>query len=66
MGKIQTEKFKENLMNFQELNKNVSPLISKLVKKIYSLIYKTLDDCLNEQLYGDIIIKIVQIKVILK
>ena len=60
MGKIQTKKFKENLMNFQELNKNVSPLVSKLVKKIYSLIYKTLDDCLNDQLYGDIINTIAQ------
>ena len=60
MGKIQNQKFKQNLVIFQELNKTVSPLVSELVKKIYSLIFKTLDDCLNEQLYENIKIQINQ------
>ena len=54
MGKIQNEKFKQNLVIFQELNKKISPLVSDLVKRIYTLINKTLNDCLNEQLYESI------------
>ena len=60
MGKIQNEKFNQNLLIFQELNEKISPLVSELVKKIYSSIYKTLDDYLNEQLYEDIKNKIEQ------
>ena len=54
LGKIQNEKFERNLAIFQELNKKVSPLVSNLIEETYSLIYKTLNDCLNDQQYNNI------------
>ena len=54
LGKLQNEKFQQNLVIFQELNKKVSLSVSDLIKRIYNLIYKTLDDCLNEQQFNSI------------
>ena len=54
LGKIQKDKFKQNLIVFQELNNQVSTLVSNLVQQIYSLIHKALNDALNEQKFDNI------------
>ena len=54
LGKIQKDKFNQNLIVFQELNNQVSTLVSNLVQQIYSLIHKTLNDALNEQKFDNI------------
>ena len=54
LKKLQNEKFQQNLLTFQELNKQVSPLVSNLVQQIYSLIYKNLNDCLNDQQFNNV------------
>lgn len=54
MGKLQNEKFKKNLENFGELNKKVSVLVENLVRQIYSVIYKTLNDMLEESQFENV------------
>ena len=54
LGKIQKDKFKQNLIVFQELNNQVSTLVSNLVQQIYSSIHKTLNDALNDQKFDNI------------
>jgi len=54
LGKLQKDKFKQNLIVFQDLNNQISSLVSNLVQQIYSLIHKTLNDALNEQQYDNI------------
>ena len=54
LGKKQNEKFKQNLVAFQELNKQVSTLVSNLVQQTYTSIYNTLNEALNEQKYNDV------------
>ena len=54
MGKIQNEKFKNNLENFADLNKKVSVLVENLVRQIYSVIYKTLHDMLEESQFENV------------
>ena len=60
MGRIQNEKFKQNLEIFKQLNQNVSILVSNLIDKIYNMILQTLKEALNEQQYNDIKVKISQ------
>ena len=50
----QKEKFKKNLGNFEELNKNVSLLVESLIKQIYSAIYQTLNNILNDSRFENI------------
>jgi len=54
LGKLQKEKFKQNLIVFQDLNNQVSTLVSNFVQQIYSLLHKALNDALNEQQYENI------------
>ena len=54
LGKLQNSKFEQNLKVFQELNNQISPLVSNLVQQIYKLIHKTLNVCLNEKQFHDI------------
>ena len=54
LGNNQNEIFKKNIENFGELNKKVSILVENLIKQIYSLIYKTLNDMLEESQYQNV------------
>ena len=54
LGKLQNEKFKQNMLVFHELNKQVSILVTNLVQQIYSSIYNVLSDSLNEKKYENI------------
>ena len=54
LGKEQNEKFKKNLENFEELNKKVSILVENLIRQIYSVIYKTLNDMLEDSQYENL------------
>ena len=54
LGKEQNEKFKKNLENFGELNKKVSILVENLIRQIYSVIYKTLNDMLEESQFQNV------------
>ena len=54
MGKIENDKFLKNLKDFEELNKKVSILVENLVRQVYSLIYKTLNDMLEDSQYENI------------
>ena len=60
LGKMQNAKFKQNLLVFQELNKQVSILVSNLVNQIYTSIKKTLNDSLSEQQFNNVKYKITQ------
>ena len=54
LGKKQNAKFKNNLLVFQELNKQVSLLVSNFVNQINNSIKKTLNDALNQQQYNNL------------
>ena len=54
LGKLQNSKFQNNLLIFQELNKQISTEVSNLVHQIYSSIYKALNDCLNETQFNSL------------
>jgi hypothetical protein len=54
LGKEQNEKFKKNLENFGELNKKVSILVENLIRQIYSVIYKTLNDMLEDSQFQNV------------
>lgn len=54
LGKLQKDKFRQNLIVFQDLNNQVSTLVSSLVQQIYSSIHKSLNDALNDQKYDNI------------
>ena len=54
LGKIQNEKFNQNLVIFEELNKKVSPIVTDLIQQIYTTIYTTLEQCLNEEKFNSI------------
>ena len=60
LGKIQNEKFKQNLEIFKQLNQQVSILVSNLIEKIYNMILVTLKEAQNEQQYNNIKIQISQ------
>ena len=60
MAKIQNEKFKQNLEIFDQLNQQVSVMVSNLIEKIYNLILETLKTALNEQQYNNVKIQITQ------
>ena len=54
LGKAQNEKFKNNLKNFGELNKNVSLLVENLITQIYSVIYKALNNMLEDSQFENV------------
>lgn len=54
LGKIQNSKFNQNLLIFKELNEKISSLVSDLIHRQYSLIYKTLEDSLNDNSFENI------------
>ena len=60
MAKIQNEKFKKNLEIFEQLNQQVSIMVSNLIEKIYNLILEALKTALNEQQYNNVKIQISQ------
>ena len=54
MGKKQKEKFRENLQQFQELNKEISILVKNLINNICNNIKDILTKCLDNRQYEDI------------
>ena len=60
LGKLQNSKFQNNLLIFQELNKQISTEVSNLVHQIYSSIYKTLNSCLNDPQFNSLKFQITQ------
>ena len=58
LGKLQNFKFNQNLLIFQELNKKISTLVSDLIQRIYSSIYRSLENCLNDNSYENIKVQI--------
>ena len=54
LGKLQNEKFSQNLENFGELNKKVSILVKNLIEQIYFSIHKTLNDILEESQFENV------------
>ena len=54
MGKKQKEKFKENLLKFQELNKTVSIFVENLINDICEMIKNTLIKAIDDKQYIDI------------
>ena len=54
LGKLQNSKFQNNLLIFEELNKQTSTLVSNLVHQIYSSIYKALNNCLNDAQFNSL------------
>jgi hypothetical protein len=60
MGKILNGKFQQNLEIFQQLNQQVSVLVSNLIEKIYNMILETLQSALNDQQYNNVKIQITQ------
>ena len=54
MGKKQKEKFKENLLKFQELNKGVSILVENLINDISQMIKNILINANDDKQYIDI------------
>ena len=60
MGKIQNEKFEQNLEIFRQLNQKVSILVSNLIEKIYSMLLEALKTAANEQQYNNVKFQITQ------
>ena len=60
MGKIQDERFKQNLEIFKQLNQQVSIMVSNLIDKVYNLILETLKEAANAQQYNNIKVQIEQ------
>ena len=58
IGRQQKEKFKENLHNFQELNKSISLLVQNLINNICQRLHDTLFEVANSKQYEDIETKI--------
>ena len=54
LGKLQNYKFNQNLVIFQELNKKISTLVTDLMQRIYTSIYRTLENCLNDNSYENV------------
>jgi len=54
LGRIQNEKFRQNLNIFRELNQQVSILVKSLVEKIYNMILETLKKALDEGQFNEI------------
>jgi hypothetical protein len=54
MGKKQKEKFKENLVKFQELNKSVSILVENLINDICQMIHNILIKGIDNKQYEEI------------
>ena len=54
LGNSQKEIFKKNLGKFEELNQKVSILVENLIRQIYSEIYKTLNNILNNSQFVEI------------
>lgn len=54
LGKIQNEKFRNNLNNFRDLNQNVSVLVTGLIDSIYNAILDLLKKILSDENFGEI------------
>ena len=54
LAKLQNEKYKKNMENFDELNKKISILVDNLIKQIYSTIYKTLNEMSKDSQFENI------------
>ena len=54
IGRQQKEKFKENIHNFQELNKSISLLVQNLINNICQKLHNTLLEVVNSKQYEDI------------
>lgn len=54
LGRIQNEKFNQNLNFFKELNQKISLLVKNLIEDIYNMILETLNRALNEEQYNSI------------
>ena len=55
LGKIQNEKFRNNLNNFRDLNQNVSVLVTGLIDSIYNAILDLLKKILMKKIIGMIL-----------
>ena len=58
LGRIQNEKFKYNLVNFRELNQNVSILVTGLIDAVYNSILELLKKILSDERFAEIKMKI--------
>ena len=58
IGRIQNEKFKYNLLNFRELNQNVSILVTGLIDAVYNSILELLKKILSDERFAEIKMKI--------
>lgn len=58
LGRIQNEKFKNNLNNFRDLNQNVSILVTGFIDRIYNMILDILNKIINDEQFGVIKMKI--------
>ena len=54
LGKIQNEKFRNNLNNFRDLNQNVSVLVTGLIDSIYNAILDLLKKISSDENFGEI------------
>jgi len=54
LGRIQNEKFNQNLIMFRELNQNISILVTNLIEKIYNMILETLRKALEDEQYTSV------------
>ena len=60
LGNLQNAKMKENILNFNSLNKSISTLVNGLVNRNISIINEALSNCLNMNQYNDILNQIHQ------
>ena len=58
LGRIQNEKFKYNLVNFRELNQNVSILLNRVIYAVYNSILKLFKKILSDERFAEIKMKI--------
>ena len=58
LGRVQNEKFRENLNNFRELNQNVSVLVTGLIDAVYNSILELLKKILSDERFAEIKMKI--------
>ena len=63
ISKTENEKFTQRLRLFQQLNRKGSNLVMSLVEKIISLVFNTLNECLNNQQYETVKNKLTQMTV---
>ena len=58
ISKNENNKFQKNLKSYRDLNKNGSFLVKEFLEKLYASISKALTDCLNEQEFENIKLKL--------